>query len=144
MTMRERRANYRMHRHGERSRNLLSRIERGNLQILLNYYNAVDRGDTETVLSLFASDARYQRGTERVITGASELRRFYENERIIEQGQHTLDMIMLSGTSTVVKGSLTGVLKNGQHVDRVVFEDRMVIEQGKIARRETIFPDREI
>lgn len=119
--------------------------------VLTTYYDAIDRGDVETVLALFSNDrlgeptVRYKRGTQPEVVGADKLRQFFEKDRIIESGEHELISVMIddeSGTGRV-EGSFRGVLKSQELVD-IVFNDRFEFLGSKIIYRRSTFPGKEV
>lgn len=118
---------------------------------LLNYYDAIDKGDIQSALSLFANDndggpvVRYKRGTGSEIVGFENLIHFFEEDRITEKGTHTLEELDLndrSGTGRV-KGKFKGTLKNGRDVN-VAFHDRFEFLSDKVIYRRSSFPGEEV
>ena len=110
-------------------------------QLTRRYYDLVDSGDHETMLTLFADDVIYERGGTEPIRGIEAMRRFYAGERIIAQGRHELDQILVQGDWVVVRGRFNGRLKDGQEV-AVRFADFHQVRDGRIQRRYTYFMDR--
>jgi ketosteroid isomerase-like protein len=107
------------------------------------YYERVDAQDVEALLACFAEDAIYLRqGTAR-IKGKAGLRRFYESERIIESGVHTLEEVLVGARWVAVRGTFRGWLRNGENVE-IPFTDWHHLSSGVIDRRETLFPERQV
>lgn len=80
------------------------------------YYEVVDAGDVEGVLSIFSRGATYRRPGYEDMVGAEALRAFYEGDRVIESGRHTVHTLVVEGDEGFVGGSFEGVLKNGDEV----------------------------
>lgn len=80
------------------------------------YYEVVDAGDVEGVLSIFSPDATYRRPGYDDMVGEGALRAFYEGDRVIESGRHTVHTLVIEGDEGFVGGSFAGVLKNGDEV----------------------------
>lgn len=78
-----------------------------------HYYATVDAQDVEGVLDWFSDDAVYHRPGYDPMVGRASLAAFYGGERIIEEGRHTIDHLLVDGTSVAVRGSFTGRLKDG-------------------------------
>lgn len=78
-----------------------------------HYYASVDAGDVEAVLDWFAPDATYHRPGYEPMVGRRALADFYGGERVIESGSHTLEAVVVDGSSAAVRGRFTGRLKDG-------------------------------
>lgn len=105
---------------------------------VLAYYRAVDSGDNEALLAMFHPDAVYHRGGYPAIEGAKALRDFYENVRIIAEGEHTLDSVIAEGNQAAVRGSFTGISKDGESLS-AEWADFFLLEGGLIKERFTYF-----
>lgn len=117
-------------------------VHSGNLaEVARRYYQLVDRGDHEAMLGLFADDIVYERGGTDPIHGIAALRRFYAAERIIAEGRHELEQVLVQGDWVAVRGRFRGRLKDGQEVS-VRFSDFHQFRNGKICRRYSYFMDR--
>lgn len=117
-------------------------VDSGQLaQLARRYYQLVDSGDHETMLTLFADDILYERGGTDPIHGIEALRRFYAGERIIAEGRHELDLVLVQGDWVAVRGRFRGRLKDGQEVS-VRFSDFHQFRDGKICNRYSYFMDR--
>jgi ketosteroid isomerase-like protein len=112
-------------------------------QHVRSYYPLVDSGDFEGLFKLFHPDIVYERGGTKPIQGMEEFRRFYLADRIIRKGQHQLDSVLVDGEWVIVRGSMAGVLKNGESV-LIHFADFHQFRDGKIWRRYTYFTDRTV
>ncbi|SEG70851.1 Ketosteroid isomerase-related protein [Thermomonospora echinospora] len=111
--------------------------------IVRSYYDHVDAHRLEELLALFDEDIVYERqGTPRIM-GIAALRRFYEQERIIDSGAHTLDQVLTGAEWVAVRGRFDGRLRDGQQV-RIRFTDWHHFREGRIVRRESLFPGRTV
>lgn len=120
------------------------------MQTLHHYYDAIDQGDVDSALALFSNDeqgepvAVYKRGSSPERMGMGRLRKFYEEERIIEAGHHELEQVVVYGQRGEVRGRLVGKLKSEDRQVNVEFCDRFEFLNGKVIHRVTSFPGREI
>lgn len=108
--------------------------------VLQDYYEFVDAGRYNDLVSLFAEDVHYERPGQDAIDGRAALRAFYETGRPLEDGTHEIHDIIVDGTTAAVRGTFTG-RQNGERV-AFDFADIHELEDGKIARRYT-FTDRD-
>ena len=104
------------------------------------YYTLVDAGDYEALVDLFAEDVRYERPGQGVITGRDQLRRFYHEERPLENGAHEVHDVVATDDRAAVRGRFTGEL-DGEAV-AFGFADFHEFAEGQIVRRYT-FTDRD-
>jgi ketosteroid isomerase-like protein len=107
--------------------------------VVRRYYELVDAGKVEDLLALFHEEIVYERQGTPDIQGMAAMRRFYEQERSIDQGHHELGQIMTDGFWVAVRGQFQGRLKTGVEV-RLRFTDWHRFRDGLIDRRETLFP----
>ncbi|ADU51924.1 protein of unknown function DUF1486 [Thermaerobacter marianensis DSM 12885] len=105
------------------------------------YYQRVDAGDLEGLLALFHPEVVYERGGRPPIHGLDALRQFYIGERIVREGRHELERVLVEGPHVAVRGRFRGVLKSGEPVD-VRFADFHHFRDGLIWRRYSYFMDR--
>lgn len=105
---------------------------------MLAYYKAVDSGNNEALLAMFHPDAVYHRGGYPPIEGAKALRDFYENVRIIAEGRHRLDSVIVAEDQVAVRGSFAGISRDGQSLS-AEWADFFVLEGGLIKERFTYF-----
>lgn len=107
--------------------------------LVRRYYEAVDGGDVPAVLECFADDAVYRRPGYAPLRGREALERFYREERVIADGEHTLDAVVVQGRGAAVRGTFAGSLRDGRHVE-IGFADFFIIdEHGRVAERHTYF-----
>ena len=103
------------------------------------YYELVDAGKVDELLTLFHEDIVYERQGTPDIHGIAAMRVFYEKERVIDEGRHELGQLMSDGPWVAVRGRFEGRLKTGTQV-RLRFTDWHRFRDGLIDRRETLFP----
>ncbi|MEW2624623.1 nuclear transport factor 2 family protein [Streptomyces sp. NPDC048106] len=109
-----------------------------NVDQVRRYYACVDAGKVDELVGLFAPDAVYERPGYPEMKGHSALTEFYESQRIIESGEHTLQQITADGTDVAVHGRFAGLLKDARRVE-LRFADFFTFADGLIARRTTFF-----
>lgn len=103
------------------------------------YYERVDAGAVEGVLDCFAGDAVYHRPGYEPMVGRAALAAFYGGERVISDGRHELDQLVVDGRRVAVRGRFVGTLKDGSAV-RVGFADFFVLDgAGRFATRHSYF-----
>jgi steroid Delta-isomerase len=102
------------------------------------YYELVDAGDVDALVALFAPDIVYRRPGYPPIEGQQALRAFYEGERVIEEGRHSVTSLLSNGDEIAVEGTFAGRLRDGREVN-LRFADFFSLEGRLIARRDTYF-----
>jgi steroid Delta-isomerase len=102
------------------------------------YYELIDAGDLDEMYTLFADDIVYRRPGYDPLEGIEAFRDFYEGERVIEHGSHTLRSVVAEGDLVAVEGDFEGVLRDGRGV-AVRFADILEFNDGLIVRRDTYF-----
>jgi ketosteroid isomerase-like protein len=95
------------------------------------YYEYVDEEAYEDLFDLFADSIVYERPGQDDIRGMEAFRRFYLEERPLEEGNHTIHDVVVDGDTAAVRGTFSGV-QNGTSVefgfaDFLVFDDEMEI-----------------
>ena len=103
------------------------------------YYELVDRGEVDGLVSLFADDAVYCRPGYPPLRGRADLERFYREDRVIESGAHTLDSLVSSPPRVAVSGEFSGMLRSGEQVDLRFADFFTFAADGHFARRDTFF-----
>jgi ketosteroid isomerase-like protein len=104
------------------------------------YYELVDAGEYEQLVSLFDPDVVYERPGQTAITGRSALRAFYEDGRPLSDGSHELHAVVPDGDTVAVRGTFSG-RQDGETVS-FGFADFHEFDGELIARRYT-FTDRD-
>jgi steroid Delta-isomerase len=104
-----------------------------------HYYQLVDQGDVDALVDLFAPDAVYHRPGYAPLFGRSDLRRFYEGQRVIDHGAHTVTQVVAHGSDVAVKGEFRGVLRDGRYVELRFADFFSLNPRLEFARRDTFF-----
>ena len=103
------------------------------------YYELVDAGDVEGVLDCFAPEAVYHRPGYDPMVGGAALAAFYGGERVIADGRHVLEEVLVDGARAAVHGRFEGTLKDGSAA-AVGFADFFVLDgRGAFASRRSYF-----
>lgn len=106
------------------------------------YYDLVDAGDYEALVSLFTADVIYERPGQATIRGRDALREFYETGRPLEDGSHELHSVVHEGDTVAVRGTFDGK-QDGERVSIGFVDFHEFDDAGeKIARRYT-YTDRD-
>jgi len=117
-------------------------LEAGNNDALAKhvraYYEAVDRSDLDGLLALFAPDARYERPGYAALVGRAALSDFYRNVRVIAEGRHAIEGLVVGGDEVAVRGSFAGRARAGNDLS-VRFADFCRYRNGLIVERRTYF-----
>lgn len=103
------------------------------------YYELVDNRDVDNLVALFGPDAVYHRPGYDPLRGRDQLRRFYLEQRVIREGKHTLDAVIVSGAEVAVQGSFHGVVRDGKIVDARFADFFTIGSDGTFSRRDTFF-----
>ncbi|GAB97339.1 ketosteroid isomerase-like protein [Kineosphaera limosa] len=77
------------------------------------YYDALDADDMESVLEFFSGDVLYQRPGYQRMVGIDDVRRYYEQGRLIAPGRHVLRTLVVEGNNVAAHGEYEGDLKEG-------------------------------
>ncbi|NLE71169.1 MAG: nuclear transport factor 2 family protein [Actinomycetales bacterium] len=104
------------------------------------YYELVDAGDVDGVVGCFAEDAVYHRPGYAPMEGRAALAEFYGGERVIADGRHELDEVVVEGRRVAVHGRFVGTLKDGSAA-RVGFADFWVLDEADRATSRRSFFD---
>lgn len=107
-------------------------------KLVRKYYKAVDDSDLETLFSVFADDIVYERPGYSPIIGMKDFKNFYETNRIIKEGKHTLLNIIVHEPYVIVEGEFKGTLKNGRE-SYTKFVDVYTFSGNKAVKRHTYF-----
>lgn len=105
------------------------------------YYDRVDAADVEGVLDCFTQDAVYHRPGYEPMAGRDALAAFYGGDRVIADGRHQLDAVLVDGRSAAVRGRFVGTLKDGTAA-RVGFADFFVLDDDERIRTRHSYFDR--
>ncbi|MGW0534028.1 nuclear transport factor 2 family protein [Streptomyces sp. NPDC003032] len=107
--------------------------------VMHQFYRLVDSGDIPGLVAMFAPDSTYHRPGYPPVLGRSGVEHFYTHERVIREGRHQLDSVVVSGDEVAVKGSFEGVLHDGTPAKHRFAEFFSLTPENLIDRRETFF-----
>jgi ketosteroid isomerase-like protein len=107
-------------------------------QTLLEYFRAVDSHDIPGLLATFHPDIVYERPGYEPFVGLERLRRFYEEERVLDSGGHLVGHIVIDGDAGAAEGRYVGTRRDGSPVD-VRWADFYTFADGKIKTRRSYF-----
>ncbi|MEM1141972.1 MAG: nuclear transport factor 2 family protein [Pseudomonadota bacterium] len=79
--------------------------------LVAEYYQRIDRGDVDWVLSLFAPEAVYDRA-ETSYRGLAQITEFYQHQRGIT-GVHEIDTVATHDLTTIAQGVFDGRGRDG-------------------------------
>ncbi|USZ70224.1 nuclear transport factor 2 family protein [Natronosalvus halobius] len=68
--------------------------------LVRRYYDRVDADDVEGLLELFSETITYERPGQDPIEGRADLRAFYERDRPLKDGEHSLDAVIVDAGDT--------------------------------------------
>ncbi len=106
--------------------------------LVRRYYELVDAGDLEAMYELFHDRIVYRRPGYAPIEGKRFFRDFYEAFRVIADGRHEVENLVIEGERVAVQGSFEGTLKDGSRTS-LRFADFFVFHDMTIIRRDTYF-----
>jgi steroid delta-isomerase len=107
--------------------------------LVRRYYELADNRDVDNLVVLFGPEAVYHRPGYDPLHGRDQLKRFYLEQRVIREGKHSLDAVIVSGAQVAVQGSFHGVLRDGKIVDARFADFFTVGSDGTFSRRDTFF-----
>ena len=81
--------------------------------VVLKLFDALDKNDLTGILALFTDDAVYERPGKPIIRGRDALVHFYEHERVVAAGKHTIEEIIEGPVLTVTVGFYDGAGGDG-------------------------------
>lgn len=108
-------------------------------ELVRRYYPVVDAGDPHAVVALFSDDAVYRRPGYPPLAGTAALLAFYEQDRVIVEGRHTVHQVVVDGNRAAVQGSFAGVLKDGTKPELDFADFFEVDDDGRFSSRTTYF-----
>lgn len=77
--------------------------------VVRSYYDRVDAGEIDELVSLFAPDVVYDRPGHPRIEGREALERFYREVRPLSEGRHSLRTIIADDEELAVRGTFEGL-----------------------------------
>lgn len=109
------------------------------IESVREYYRLVDAHDVHGLVALFAPNAVYRRPGYDPLEGHAALQAFYENDRVIESGAHTVEHEVVDGDSVAVHGRFEGTLRDGSSASLRFADFYTVDADGLFATRDTFF-----
>lgn len=107
-------------------------------ELIRAYFRAVDANDIDSVVESFHDDIVYERPGYEAISGKDRLRQFFTEERIIAEGRHAVEDVLVDGDRVAAWGSFAGKSRTGADL-RESFCDVYEMRDDKIYRRRTFF-----
>ena len=107
-------------------------------QIIERMFDAIDSRRFDALEQLFAPGCRYERPGYPPIEGAAALLHFYEHERVIASGAHTIQKLVEADGQAAVAGAFQGTLRDGS-ATALEFADHYGFESDRIAWRKSYF-----
>ncbi|SEG89227.1 Ketosteroid isomerase-related protein [Nonomuraea solani] len=104
-----------------------------------HFYRLIDGDQVTELVDLFADDLCYHRPGFAPLIGREQLRHFYEHDRPIRSGRHTLTGIVVGGATAAVHGSFTGTLRDDRPASHRFADFFSYDDDGLITRRDTFF-----
>jgi ketosteroid isomerase-like protein len=109
------------------------------VEIVRSYYGLVDAGLVTELVALFDAECVYHRPGYAAIRGRSALEDFYRNVRVIVDGRHAMDLVLVDGDRVAVTGEFSGTLRDGS-TTAVGFADFFTFgRDDRIRERRTYF-----
>ncbi|MFJ9770756.1 nuclear transport factor 2 family protein [Kitasatospora sp. NPDC101157] len=102
-------------------------------------YELIDTGDTAGLAALFTEDSVYHRPGYPPLVGRGRIEHFYNHERVIRDGHHTLDRVLVTEDGLAVHGGFRGTLRDGSQAAHRFAEFFELTADGLISRRDTFF-----
>lgn len=106
--------------------------------LVRRYYELVDAQELEQMFALFDDEIVYRRPGYAPLEGIGQFRAFYEGDRIIVKGAHTVTSLVDAGEQVAVEGDFSGTLRDGRTVS-LRFADFFGFAGTRIVRRDTYF-----
>ncbi len=99
---------------------------------------AVDEQRLDDLESVYHRDAVYERPGYQPLTGAAAIMAFYRKDRVIAEGRHHLEQVIVWGDTGAAWGAFAGRSKTGEALQER-FADSFVFRDGQVFARRTHF-----
>lgn len=106
---------------------------------VVELFRKIDARDWEALPSSFADDVVYERPGYPPLVGREAVMRFYRHERVIADGEHQLERVVLDDGGGACWGRLVGVHRDGSPLDERFADVYTLDEQGRIKTRRSYF-----
>jgi ketosteroid isomerase-like protein len=117
----------------------ISEVHAAAAETVRRYYRLVDKGDIDGLIALFDPAAEYRRPGYDPLTGHADLERFYREERVIEEGRHTISALLVADLDVAVQGKFQGTLRDGREMSLDFADFFTLTSAGTFSRRKTFF-----
>jgi len=117
---------------------ILGSVSEVNGNLIQGMFAAIDARDWDTLPAFFHSDIVYERPGYDSFVGCDRVMRFYRDERVIRQGVHTLDGIVVEKGRAAAWGSIDAVHVDGTPIKHS-FADVYLLDQQTIKLRRSYF-----
>jgi ketosteroid isomerase-like protein len=107
-------------------------------KLITELFDIIDGCRWEELGSVFAEDCVYSRPGYEPIVGLAQVRRFYQQERIVASGGHAVECTVSDVGAAACWGRFHGTSKTGDELDEG-FADTYRVRDGKIVFRKTYF-----
>ncbi len=106
--------------------------------LITGMFRAIDDARWEALTDFLDDDVIYERPGYPRLVGSDRVRHFYEVERMIASGTHTIEHIVIAGHHGACWGELVGLSKTGSEIAER-FADVYEFANGKIKTRRSHF-----
>lgn len=106
--------------------------------LITELFSAVDTCDWRKLATLFHPEVVYERPGYEQFKGVDRLLHFYRCERVLANGSHLIDRVVIDGSNGACWGRFVGTKKDGSAVDEL-FVDVYTFEGERIIRRRSYF-----
>jgi len=107
-------------------------------EMIMEIFRAVDAREWKDLSKFFHAGAVYERPGYGPLVGFERLLKFYQDERVVRDGKHFIEHIVVDGECAACWGRFEGVLKDGSIVNER-FADVYTFAEGKVRTRRTHF-----
>lgn len=107
-------------------------------EVIRAYFRAVDANDVDGAVALFHEELVYERPGYEPILGRERLRHFFRDERVIAEGRHEIEGVLVDGDRVAAWGSFAGTSRTGAALSES-FCDIYEMQDHTIYRRRTFF-----
>jgi hypothetical protein len=101
-------------------------------------FRAIDAREWKNLAKFFHTETIYERPGYEPFVGLERLLKFYQDERMVKDGKHFIERVVVDGDCATCWGHFEGVLKDGSVVNER-FADVYTLAGGKVRTRRTHF-----
>jgi steroid Delta-isomerase len=103
------------------------------------FYEYVDADNVAALVELFTEDCEYHRPGYPPRSGRTELATFYQEERVIRSGSHSLTALIVDGSHVAAHGRFDGELHSGVTISIGFADFFEMAGDGLFSRRHTYY-----